>query len=91
MGGDMRDKVREYVKNGASLIPVTVSGSSFVKLLEMSPAPKLTDNDFPDGWTNFYRQDDVSATAYFYLGTPDSQVPPLPHPKIRVAGLPEKY
>lgn len=91
MGGDMRDKVREYVKNGASLIPVTVSGSSFVKLLEMSPAPQLTDDDFPDGWTNFYRQDDVSATAYFYLGTPASQVPTLPETKIRVAGLPEKY
>jgi len=28
--------------------------------------------NFPSGWTNFYRQDDVSATAYFYLDKPVS-------------------
>jgi len=91
MGGEMRDKVREYVKNGASLIPVTVAGKEFVKLLETSGAPQLNDQDFPEGWTNFYRQDDVSATAYFYSGTPTSQVPILQDVKARVEGLPEKY
>ena len=35
MGGEMRDKVREYAKNGAPLIPVTVSGKEFTKLLEV--------------------------------------------------------
>ena len=91
MGGEMRDKVREYVKNGASLIPVTVSGKEFIKLLEMPSPPSINDEKFPDGWTNFYRQDDVSATAYFYLNTPASDVPLLQDVKIRVAGLPEKY
>ncbi len=91
MGGEMRDKVREYVKNGAPLIPVTVSGKEFVKLFEMSTPPQLNDVNFPEGWTNFYRQDDVSATAYFYLSTPTSQVPALQDVKSRVAALPEKY
>jgi hypothetical protein len=91
MGGEMRDKVREYVKNGAPLIPVTVSGKEFVKLLETPTAPKLNDPDFPEGWTNFYRQDDVSATAYFYLETATSQVPVLQDVRIRIEGLPEKY
>jgi Protein of unknown function (DUF2961) len=91
MGGEMRDKVREYAKNGARLIPVTVAGKEFTKLLEFSSAPHLNDENFPEGWTNFYRQDDVSATAYFYLGTPVSQVPALQDTKTRIEGLPEKY
>lgn len=72
MGGDVMPKVREYVQKGAKLIPVTVSGKDFVKLFELSPTPKLMDKDFPDGWTNFYRSDDISATAYFYLDKPSS-------------------
>ncbi len=91
LGGEMRDKVREYAKNGATLIPVTVSGKEFVKLLETSPTLTLDDKNFPEGWTNFYRQDDVSATAYFYLETPVSQAPVLQETKLRVTGLPEKY
>ena len=87
----MRDKVRAYAKNGAPLIPVTVSGKEFTKLLEVPSAPQLQDENFPEGWTNFYRQDDVSATAYFYLGTPTSQVSALQDTKIRIEGLPEKY
>ena len=91
IGGEMRDKVRAYAKNGAPLIPVTVSGKEFTKLLEVPSAPQLQDENFPEGWTNFYRRDDVSATAYFYLGTPTSQVPGLQDTKIRTEGLPEKY
>ena len=91
MGGEMRDKVREYAKNGASLIPVTVSGKEFIKLLELKSPLPLNSNDFPEGWTNFYRQDDVSATAYFYLDTPSSQLPPLQETKTRINALPEKY
>jgi hypothetical protein len=91
MGGEMRDKVREYAKNGAPLIPVTVSGKEFTKLLEKTPAPQLTDANFPEGWTNYYRQDDVSATAYFYLSTSTSDLPPLQETQVRTEALPEKY
>jgi hypothetical protein len=91
MGGEMRDKVRDYAKNGAPLMPVTVSGKEFTKLLEKTPAPQLTDANFPEGWTNYYRRDDVSATAYFYLSTPTSDLPPLQETQVRIEALPEKY
>jgi hypothetical protein len=92
IGGDELKKVRDIAKSGAPLIPITVAGEKeFVKLLEKNPVPKLTDASFPEGWTNFYRQDDVSATAYFYLQTPVANLPPLPDIQTRVSGLPEKY
>ena len=91
MGGDMTDKVREYVAAGAELIPVTVAGNPMTKLFELNPVPKITDSTFPQGWTNFYRSDDVSATAYFYLDKPTSGLPALAPLPVRVADLPEKY
>jgi hypothetical protein len=91
MGGDMTDKVREYVKNGASLIPVTVAGEKeFIKLFEKNPTPKLMDDTFPKGWTNFYRSDDVSAISYFYLDSPENGLPSLPSVNVRVRSLLEK-
>ena len=87
----MTDKVREYVNAGAELIPVTVAGNPMIKLLEQSPVPKITDSNFPQGWTNFYRSDDVSATAYFYLDKPTAGLPALVPLPLRVADLPEKY
>lgn len=92
MGGDMTDKVRGYVKNGAQLMPLTVANDkTFYKLLEMNPAPQLSSETFPQGWTNFYRRDDVSATAYFYLDEPVNGLPALPAAALRAKGLPEKY
>jgi hypothetical protein len=92
MGGDMTEKVREYVKNGAQLIPVTVANEKgFVKLLEQNPVPKLSDETFPQGWTNFYRSDDVSATAYFYLDSPVNGLPAIQAADIRTKNLPDKY
>ena len=92
MGGDMTDKVKAYVKNGAQLIPVTVSNEKgFTKLLEQNPVPKLSDDSFPQGWTNFYRSDDVCATAYFYLNTPVNGLPTIQPAAVRIKNLPEKY
>lgn len=88
MGGDMLPKVREYKARGASLLPVTVStDSELVKLLEQERPLSLDDKSFPAGWVNFYRQDDVSATAYFYLDTPDHNLLPLAAVEQRTAGL----
>ncbi len=88
MGGAPRNKVRELVKNGAELIPVTVDHApNFTKLLEMKNPPKLNDEDFPRGWTNFYRSDDVSATAYFYLNNPTHNLPKLQPQETRAKDL----
>jgi len=88
MGGDMRHNVRRIVQAGARLIPVTVSTSTgFIKLLEMNPAPSLSDPGFPDGWTNFYRLDNYSSIAYFYLDKPANKLPALASLTERTQGL----
>jgi hypothetical protein len=87
LGGDPRDQVRRMLKEGAALIPVSVSGEKgFMKLLEGNP-PALEDPNFPDGWVNFYRQEDYCATAYFYLDKPVSGLPALAPVAERVKGL----
>jgi hypothetical protein len=88
MGGDTRDAVRRLVKGGARLIPVTVAlPDGFVNLFEQRPVPQLSDDNFPDGWTNFYRLDNYSSTAYFYLDAPVSALPVLRPLSERVEGL----
>jgi hypothetical protein len=90
IGGAPKAAVLEMQARGAPLVPVSISPGGeeeFVKLLERTPVPALTDPALPSGWTNFYRQDDVSATVYFYLDHPSSDFPPLPPAPARAAGL----
>jgi hypothetical protein len=70
IGGEMTEFVRDLDSKGARLQPVSVANEKFYKLLEMNPVPDIKDASFPKGWTNYYREDDVSATAYFYLDKP---------------------
>lgn len=92
MGGDQTAAVQKLQAAGARLIPVTVTVAdlSTVKLLEKDPVPKLTDPDFPKGWTNFYRLDNYSATAYFYLDKPVHSLAPLAPVTERTEGLIKK-
>lgn len=91
IGGDWRDKVRGYAAAGAKLAPITVATSAGLqKLLELPEPPDLQDLQdaaFPDGWTNFYRIDTTSATAYFYLEAPSSDLPPLAPLDARLRGV----
>jgi hypothetical protein len=90
MGGDMGGNVKKIAAAGARLIPVTVArGNEYLKLMEMNPIPQLTDPNFPDGWTNFYRLDNYTSTAYFYLNKPANNLPPLASLNDRTEGLPE--
>lgn len=88
IGGAQKDEVMRMMAAGAPLIPITIAPGGrpqFVKLLDYDkPAPLAAQ---PDGWTNFYRSDDVSATAYFYLDRPENGLPPIEPVKDRVAGL----
>jgi hypothetical protein len=91
IGGDFGDYMKKIAKAGAPLIPITVAAEKdFIKLLEMNPVPKLSDANFPKGWTNFYRLDNYSAIAYFYLDKPANNLPALAPLKERTAGLLEK-
>jgi hypothetical protein len=91
MGGDMLPKVREYAKKGTPLIPVSIAADKFVKLFELNPVPDISDPTLPEGWVNFYREDDFSATAYFYLDKPVSGLPALQEKTRRIASLPDRY
>ena len=73
IGGEDYEKVLGMLKENVPLIPVSVSQSKeekFFKLLETDKPLAMDDPAFPKGWVNFYRQDDVSSTAYFYLDRP---------------------
>jgi hypothetical protein len=73
IGGGMDADVKSLQANGIPLIPVSVaSDAGLVRLFETPK--KLTDPDFPKGWTNFFRSDDYSATAYFYLDKPEDNL-----------------
>ena len=87
IGGEMTEVVRRLAANGARLRPISVSGDKFIKLLELKPVPNLQDQSFPSGWTNFYREDDVSATAYFYLDKPSSALGKIPSLEHRTQGM----
>ena len=48
-------------------------------------------DDFPStGSTNYYRRDDVSATAYFYLDKPESNLPPIAPVELRLKDMKNK-
>jgi hypothetical protein len=88
MGGDGTEQVRQMAASGARLIPVTVATEKkFYRLLDMNPTPALTDKNFPEGWTNFYRLDNYTATAYFYLDKPVNGLPALAPLSERLDGI----
>ena len=92
IGGSGTDDVRKMVKAGVQVLPVTVDISPkreavrLVKLMDKS-IDIMNKKNFPDGWTNFYRLDNYTSTAYFYLDRPDDNLPPLAPLKDRVEGL----
>lgn len=61
---------------GRNIKPISVANDQgFTRLLDTGMS--LDDPACPDGWVNFYRMDDYSATAFFYLDKPVSELPPL--------------
>lgn len=88
IGGGMKEEVKELLADGAPLAPVSIhNDEGFHKLMDLPDRSGLESPELPDGWTNFYREDDVSATAYFYLDKPSSGLPALPPVGIRIKGL----
>jgi hypothetical protein len=89
MGGAGRDLIRGISKSGGRIKPVSVmTKNGLIKLLEAKDYPDLFDDKFPsDEWVNFYRVDNYSATAYFYLDKPESNLPALAPLAQRLKGL----
>jgi hypothetical protein len=79
----MYANVKKIIENKTPLQMVTVSTEkSFTRLMDSPMA--ITDPAFPQGWINFYRVDDYSAIAYFYLDQPVSNLPELASVKDRI-------
>ena len=96
IGNGQRNKLREMRNSGAEFDVVWQYVSSegmnaSKRFLDMDNTPKLEDENFPSGFsTNFYRSDDVSATAYFYLDKPASNLPSIQPVTERTKAMSEK-
>ena len=104
MGNSNRDNMRKMLRNGMEILPVwhlethgqnVVNGKGkpmeHVRFLDMEHPPDVMSDDFPAGGsTNYYRRDDVSATAYSYLEKPVSNLPPLTPVELRLKDMKKK-
>ncbi len=92
MGNSNKTRLLDIVKNGGEIVPVWFidtrdSVTKQGRLLDGSSSVSFEDPDFPITSTNYYRSDDVCATAYFYLDRPASNLPVLPNLKLRTENL----
>ena len=88
IGGCAKDKVIALEGKGVALEPVSIDARGhFTPLMERAQPVDLADPSVPDGWCNFYRQDDWSACAYFYLDRAENGLAPLAPVDARVRGL----
>lgn len=88
MGGNQRQIVLDFLKRGVPLIPVAIYNAPEIHPFYDPANPvNLEDKNLPEAWTNYYRSDDVSAAAYFYLDRPGNDLPAIQSPEIRTAGL----
>jgi hypothetical protein len=95
IGNQKKSVVLKAKEKGAELIPVWYVGSDgkkshHVRILDQENPIKMEDKDFPETHMNFYRRDDVCATAYFYLDKPENNLPALPPVELRLKDLKEK-
>ena len=86
IGGAPTDSVTAYQKNNAPLIVVSTDNGKLYPQYDKN-YPLQLNNNSPKGWTNFYRSDDVCATAYFYLDTPSDNLPKIQPVELRVYNL----
>ncbi|HZZ18849.1 MAG TPA: glycoside hydrolase family 172 protein [Opitutaceae bacterium] len=79
LGGGPVSRVSVLRKAGVPLIPVCIDHEGhLVQLYNNGINPTQAEMAAsPGDWENFYRSDDISATAYFYLNSPTSGLPAL--------------
>ncbi len=88
MGSNSTPKVIELQKTGAPMIPVTIDSlGKIMPLYTRDSIIPLSTPGLPTGYSNFYRSDDISATAYFYLDKPAGVLPAIKNTLIKTARL----
>lgn len=88
IGGGPKATLAALQRADVPLIPVSIDhDGTLVQLYQEGVVARADDPKLPDGWMNFYRSDDVSATAYFYLATPSDDLPALQPASVRADAL----
>jgi hypothetical protein len=89
MGSNKKELVAALQAKGVPLIPVTIDDQKGYPKPIYSPGKitDLKDPSLPAGYVMFYRSDDVSSTAYFYLDGPANELPALQSLAIRTFKL----
>ncbi len=89
MGSNKKEIIGALQNAGAPVLPVSVDDLKKIHQLYKGKdsVVQLDDPAIPDGYVNFYRSDDVSATCYFYLDKPSSKLPELPPLSLRTTRL----
>jgi hypothetical protein len=87
IGGCEREKVVQLRDGDVPLTPTTLDfGDERGMIHLVDAAPGMAVESFPEdkGWSNFYRQDDWSSTAYLYLNSAAGVFPPLVVVNVRL-------
>jgi hypothetical protein len=90
IGGAAKDKVIDLLARGVPLIPAALDagGPEGMIPLMTDGAPVDLRATLPEAaGCNFWRQDDWSSVAYFYLDRPETDLPPLLSVEYRSAAL----
>jgi Protein of unknown function (DUF2961) len=92
MGGNRKELVAELQSKGVPLIPVGLDDTKkpVQPLYKKGTRVDLKDPSLAEGFSNFYRSDDVSATAYFYLNSAADNLPALQPLPVRLYNLKKK-
>lgn len=88
IGSAPKEMVRQLAANGAPLHLISAAGGRQPFLTLVDARSALGDPDIAESdWCHFYRQDDWTAVAYFYLDKSTNSLPLLAPLAVRVAGL----
>lgn len=89
MGGTFTEIVAKYQHEGLPVIPTAIDNNSggMYGLYNKDKVAKIDTTVFPKVWVNFYRKDDISSVAYFYLDSPAGKLPAIQTAAIRTYGL----
>ena len=88
MGGNRKELVAALQNKGVPMLPVAIDDLKKIHpLYKKGSVVDLDTTGLPEGFSNFYRSDDVSATAYFYLDKTSTSLPHLQPLNIRLYKL----
>lgn len=90
MGSSFTKEVMEAEAKGAEIIPVVYADGKGDNRNVYKKNIPMNDPSAIDGFTLFYRSDDMSATSYFYLDKTSSNLPALQSLEIRTYNLKAK-